>query len=585
MSFATVPIGTEIALPTRVSAEIVAKSTTPVKVTGDLLAIYAGLPGRTPQMLKTVCGHLGRYLDLPGDQIPIDLVETKKRGFRQYLESRRYSENTIRTYVGQQRRLLNAAKRHGWDPIGNPAEPWLPLLDLARDERLTEIIRHFANTTKSPKEVTKEAVDKWGDARLRDGLLFTSVASKKNQFWILLKKTGWIDKLPRHLMKFSLYGVPLDEMPAGLRNDVQTLLAWKQAVYAPGRPKKGKIRAVTANGIRLMICQFTGYVINVCGYTPTSFKEILQKHLVEGFVEWAINERGIKGNSIEHRIAQIYAMVKYHPAYVNTDYTWFKPLIDGIPLEDASERKKRKATKFVDYDELEAIPDKIRAEREAYAKRKKKSNARRIAELAQEEFMVRWFSVLPWRQRNMRECRVGGPTPNLFKAKIPPFSEVDKQRWVIEEEAKNSDAQFWQISFAHKGTKTGIPIDLILPHQLIEPLEEFLTEFRPILLNGGNADNLFLNKRGKPMRSDQIGKIIGHWTTKFAPVRTTPHMIRDTVAFKWLKEHPKDFLTLSKMLWHKNIQTTIGIYGSRYNESSGVNAMEAWLDQRASHLN
>ena len=81
-----------------------------------------------------------------------------------------------------------------------------------------------------------------------------------------------------------------------------------------------------------------------------------------------------------------------------------------------------------------------------------------------------------------------------------------------------------------------------------------------------------------------VWKIIGKWTLKYGGVRTTPHLFRDSIAFKWLKEHPKDYLTLSKMLWHKHVQTTIGIYGSRFNESSGLCAMEAWLDERSKGL-
>ncbi len=61
--------------------------------------------------------------------------------------------------------------------------------------------------------------------------------------------------------------------------------------------------------------------------------------------------------------------------------------------------------------------------------------------------------------------------------------------------------------------------------------------------------------------------------------------VRNSVAYKWLKEHPKDFLTLSKILWHKNVQTSIRIYGSRFDESSGTCAMEAWLDQRSADNN
>jgi integrase len=202
-----------------------------------------------------------------------------------------------------------------------------------------------------------------------------------------------------------------------------------------------------------------------------------------------------------------------------------------------------------------------------------------------EEFMFRWYLALPWRQRNLRECRIGGFAPNLFKGKIPPISDIDKPAWIIEEEAKNPDAEFWMISFNSDATKTHISVDLLLPRQLIKPLEEYLTDCRPLLLDGKDSEMLFVTPRGKQMRSDQVGKVIGNWTTKFAPVRTTPHMIRDSVAYLWLREHPMDFLSLSKILWHKNVQTTIQIYGARFNESSGTCAMEAWLDQRAASQN
>jgi hypothetical protein len=46
------------------------------------------------------------------------------------------------------------------------------------------------------------------------------------------------------------------------------------------------------------------------------------------------------------------------------------PHSDSIPLEDDSERKKRKSMKYLEYEVLEAIPGKIRAVREAYGKKK-----------------------------------------------------------------------------------------------------------------------------------------------------------------------------------------------------------------------
>jgi integrase len=584
MNFAQLLDGTEIALPTRDSSEIVAERTVPVKTTGDLLSIYAGKPGRTSKMLRTVCGHLGRYLDLPGDQIPIDLIETRKRAFRPFLESRRYAENSIRTYVNQQRYLLNVARRHGWNPIGNPRDAWLPLLEIAPDKGLTDIVRHFSNCTNSPKEVTKEAVDKWGDARIRDGLMFTTVATKRNQFWRLLEKTGWLTSTPAHMLKYTPYGIPLKEMPAQLCHDIQTVLKWKQADFARNRPKFGKIRAVTANNDRLILEQLTSYVVKINGANPQSLRDLIQQDNIEGFIEWMINERHVKGRSVQGRLAGILAIVKHHPMFGGQDFTWFKTILDSIPLEDESERKKRKALKYVSYDDLETIPAKLWAHREAFEKKYKKDPSK-VAKLAMEALIFSWFLVFPWRQRNLRECRINGIAPNLFKAPIPPITEIDKPHWIEEEEARNPAAEFWQISFEPGSVKTHIPVDLFVPRSLVGPLEEYLTLYRPLLLSGKDPGTLFVTPRGKPLRSDQVGKVIGHWTTIFAPVRTTPHMIRDSVAYKWLKEHPKDFLTLSKILWHKNIQTTIQTYGARFNESSGTCAMEEWLDQRIARQN
>lgn len=336
MSFAQLQIGSENASSIPVSAVCNAKELTPVKTTGDLLAILQKNPTRALKMLKTVCGHLGKYLDLPGDQIPFDLIEARKCGFRPFLESRRYSENSIRSYVYQQRSLLKMAMRRGWDPDGDPNEAWKPLFEFAVKERLTDIIRHFARTLASPAAVTKDAVDAWGKARLVDGLMYTSIAAKKNAFWRLLKKTGWVTTTPGHLLKFELYGLPLDEMPAKLREDIRAVLKWKQAAFAPNRPKYGKIRAVTANNVRLILQQLSGYVIKVRGGSPRSLSELIQPENISGFVEWAMDERNIKGRSIEGRLASVLAIVKYHPLFKGRDYRWFKTLIDEIPVEDPS---------------------------------------------------------------------------------------------------------------------------------------------------------------------------------------------------------------------------------------------------------
>jgi hypothetical protein len=73
-----------------------------------------------------------------------------------------------------------------------------------------------------------------------------------------------------------------------------------------------------------------------------------------------MNERRIKGNSILGRLAGVLAIVKYHAMFAGQDFRWFKDFLDNIPVEDPSELKRRKAAKYVSYEELEAIPEQIR---------------------------------------------------------------------------------------------------------------------------------------------------------------------------------------------------------------------------------
>src|SRR5579859_7910492 len=62
--------------------------------------------------------------------------------------------------------------------------------------------------------------------------------------------------------------------------------------------------------------------------------------------------------------------------------------------------------------------------------------------------------------------------------------------------------------------------------------------------------------------------------------RVNPHLLRDIFAVKWLEDHPEDYLTLSKILWHRNIQTTLQIYGAGFDESHGARRVDDWREQR-----
>src|SRR5919197_3673101 len=59
-----------------------------------------------------------------------------------------------------------------------------------------------------------------------------------------------------------------------------------------------------------------------------------------------------------------------------------------------------------------------------------------------------------------------------------------------------------------------------------------------------------------------------------------PHLLRDIFAYRWLDDHPEDYATLAVILWHKDIRTTLRIYGRDFNESNGICSIDAWLRRR-----
>ena len=62
--------------------------------------------------------------------------------------------------------------------------------------------------------------------------------------------------------------------------------------------------------------------------------------------------------------------------------------------------------------------------------------------------------------------------------------------------------------------------------------------------------------------------------------QVNPHVFRDIFDVQSLQDHPEDYLTLSKILWHRDINTTPQIYGAGLDESHGARRVEQWLDER-----
>jgi integrase len=528
-------------------------------------------------MLRTTAAKIAAFLGKSVDEISLDLVHASREGFRPFLETQRYKEGSVRSYVNYLRMLLEAAAELGWKPFASLPREWVPVLTLAKTSRCLTLMKSLAQTKKSPEEITQQDLDHWIHLSVEQGKRYASAQGEVNGAWRTLVACGYVKNAPFPFLRKKYYGVPLSKLPVLLKQEVAELLRWKSADFEPDRPKRAQIRKVSAFNIERTICSLYGYATNIAKLGEIESLELLiQKPVIAGFISWCINEQKLKGGPMVPALAAVLAAVSKHPAHKALDLSWSRPLLETVPTDSYEEVKARKAKKYLDYEVLESIPAKIHAKRNAEAKRGKEHVARSVME----ELMISWLLVLPWRQRNLREFRVAGPNPNLFKAKVPAFSYIDMPSWARQAEADNPNAEFWQIRFSPDETKTKVAVHCLVPRQLIGLLEEYLLEYRPLLLRGKKYDTLFIPPEADEMNTSFVTLTVSELTLRYGGRRVTPHLFRDIVAFAWLKAHPADYLTLSKLLWHKNIATTIKYYAGRFNESSAVVAMESWLDER-----
>ena len=507
-----------------------------------------------------------------------NLIHAHRDGFRPFLKIQGFkNEDSIRGYVNYLGMLLQAGEDSGWQPFVNLPPEWLPVLDLAKKNNCLKIVKFLALIKSAPGEITEEDIGRWIELRIKDGLRFVSLQASASATWRTLVGCGFTENAPIAALRTKRYGVLLSDFPSPLKEEVTELLRWKCAAFEPDRPKAAKIRERSARNLKQTLCGMYGYATNIAELGRiTSLEQLIQKRIVASYISWCINHQKVKGEPLVSHLAAVLAAVSQHPASCSFEMEWFRPLIDTIPTESYETVKERKAKKYLDYDVLASIPAKIHARRHAEARQ----GENHIARLAMEELLIAWFDVFPWRQLNVRECRISGPNPNLFKAKVPEFSSIEKPTWAVKEEAENANAEFWQVKFSPEETKTSVAVHSLVPSQLISLLEEYLSKYRPLLVKSTKVATLFVTPRGRTMDEANIGQTVSDLTLRYGGRRVTPHLFRDIVAYAWLKAHPKDFLTLSKMLWHKSIATTIKYYGGRFNYSTAVLAMEEWLVER-----
>ncbi len=243
------PFGTRNAAILRGTSKSRASETADLKTLKDLLQMLQQHPASSQPMLRTTCSLLTVYLEKPPDQISIDLVNDTRNGFRHFLKSRKYAENSIRTYVNFARFLLNCAKECGWKSEYKIPKEWYGVFAIAKQRDCEDIVKDLARIKKNPKDVMIEDVDNRVKNRTDIGRSYYVARKQKSSFWRVLHDCKCTNVTPACILRGKRYAVPIEQFPEGLRKEVLELLRWKRADYSADRPKGGRHRETTSNNL------------------------------------------------------------------------------------------------------------------------------------------------------------------------------------------------------------------------------------------------------------------------------------------------------------------------------------------------
>lgn len=546
----------------------------------EVLSTIDRASGTEEAMLHTTAARFLEFVNSTAELAPIDLLHSEKRAFVAHLKAGRYKLSSVKSYSNYLRILLRRAEDLGWkpDPVDICPE-WRDVLTLLPQRPWAKQIVSFGSRCGKPPALFSEAeLAEWRRERVNEGRSVTVAEGDCSRFRAAVARTSLASRFPLIKPRDKRYGVPLAAMHPSLREEVQAVMDWKRNEFEIDRPSGARIREISAKRLRDLFGQLVGFVENIEGQERViSVSGLITRSNIVKFASWATNKRKLKGQSLATGLGMVYAAVRYNPRYSELDLSWFANVIDQLPVEAQSTIDDRKAKKYIPYAAAEQIPEKIRAK----AKKLKVVSARTRALSARNELLMLWLIVLPWRQRNIRELRIGGGKPNLVKAAVREYCTATKPLWIEKKSNLSSHQVFWQVRFAPEETKMKHSVQLFLPAELVPLLETYLSEHRPVLVAGKrDPGTLFISDSGGSLNVGQMRTLVKKLAFEHTGVPVTPHIYRDIVAVEWLLTHPEDYLTVSKVLWHRNVNTTIRIYGRRFDESTGVARMDNWRASR-----
>jgi integrase len=521
----------------------------------DAIAIIAAsdeLLKQTQRHWTTSLRQVAKALDKPLEVIPARLTAIRTDLARLHHAPTGLTLKTLRNHKSNVKSaLLWLAREKGIPRHGAPLTPaWEELRAQIKDRfvrwRLSSFMRFCSANGIAPPEVDELVVDRFKGYRAQSGTP-TDDASGRRLVRAWNSSVGIIRGWPtRHLTEPAVKPtteLPWAQFPEGLRREVDRYL---QGLTQVRKSRAGRrIRALKPSTIRQRRMELaaaarmavrTGVAIG----DLNSLSALLSPDVAEKILDayWAKNDETPKAFTIDLacRFVAIARETKCIDEAACERLDEMRRALEDCRrggLTDKNTALIRQVLTPGVWNRVVQLPQKMMST----ARSQRSSAPLRAAVTAQLAVAIAILTVAPVRLANLVAIKLG---INLIKPDGP-------------------DSNYW-LTFPDHDVKNRVRLEYPLEQYLMRMIDEYVHDFRPIVLRGRNDDWLFPGQRGGAKSSILFSGQITQRIYQATGLRMTVHQFRHAAGAIILKHRPGEYELVRQLLGHRNVQTTIKAY-------------------------
>ena len=424
---------------------------------------------------------------------------------------------------------------------------WAKIADEFRRDRISGLIRFASVKAIDPSEVNEEVFDDYMNYRAQTTALATDNAARRKiaRAWnaCVDDVAGWPKQRLIEPPVKSLTQTAWESFPGQLRQEIESYLEGFKKIRRGVRGKRIRpCKPSTINTRRRELQAFARMAVKK-GYPPeslSSLADLLDPDLVEEVLEAYWEEKGEEPSvwtiDMAWKLHSIARETKCLPDGDLEKLDEFKAAIeehrDGGITEKNLKVIRAVLTEGV-WDKVVQLPRALMAE----ARLDRHTAPMKAAINASIAVAIAILSIAPIRLGNLIKIKLD---ENLIKP-----GGIDGPYWLVfpKEDVKN------RVQLQHK----------ILP-EIGAIIDEYINDFRPVLLRKSNGPWLFPGETGGVKTSRTLSLQITDRVYKATGLRLTVHQFRHAAAAIFIKEFPGQYERARQLLGHQNISTTMKFY-------------------------